>query len=535
MSHLHFPWLEFAIAVLLLGAAGIRWVRRAELARIGALGTLALSLLATAGAWLDLEWSQTFAAHDRWDLLRSIFGKDLLFVDEVSAPLLTLISLLGFLTVLATLRTKVQRLPFSGLLLTQAIWQALLSSEEPWLLIGLMGISIIPLWLELKSRNRPVRVFLVHMLAHILLLVVGWGLITGSPADGMVRSIGFGCLVISLLIRGGVCPFHCWVTDLFEHASFAGALLFVAPMASAYLGVRLLLPTGPGWSLQLVTLAAVLCAMYSAGMAWVQQEPRRYFSFLFLSHSALVLVGLETVSTEALTGGLCVWFAASLSLAGFGLTLRAVESRLGRLSLADFHGLYDHMPNLAALFLITGLASVGFPGTIGFVSTELLVDGIIHEYPWMGLGVVLASVLNGISILRVYFRIFAGTRHTSTISLQSRWPERIAVLTLVLLMIGGGIFPQPFLLTRLDAAQRLIHARQASLPIAAPIERVEPTEERGAEESPHLIDGVLTLDRVSTGTVGPQPKQVILQNRQRRGPPDRAPRKVRYRESESDD
>jgi len=49
------------------------------------------------------------------------------------------------------------------------------------------------------------------------------------------------------------------------------------------------------------------------------------------------------------------------------------------------------------LFRITGLTSVGFPGTIGFVSTELLVDGVIHEVPFFGLALVFASALNGVS------------------------------------------------------------------------------------------------------------------------------------------
>src|SRR5690606_17637545 len=99
-------------------------------------------------------------------------------------------------------------------------------------------------------------------------------------------------------------------------------------------------------------------------MALVQREGPRIFCFLFLSHSSLVLVGLELVTPIGLTGGLCVWLSVGLSLAGFGLSLRCVEGRIGRVSLDEFHGLYESMPTLAALFLITGLASIGFPGTV---------------------------------------------------------------------------------------------------------------------------------------------------------------------------
>jgi NADH-quinone oxidoreductase subunit M len=55
------------------------------------------------------------------------------------------------------------------------------------------------------------------------------------------------------------------------------------------------------------------------------------------------------------------------------LTLRALEAHFGRLSLAEFHGLYEQVPALAVCFVMTGLASVGFRGTLGFVSAELLV------------------------------------------------------------------------------------------------------------------------------------------------------------------
>ncbi len=116
-------------------------------------------------------------------------------------------------------------------------------------------------------------------------------------------------------------------------------------------------------------------------MATIQREARRFFAYLFLSHASLVLVGLELHTELSLTGSLCLWFSVILSLGGFGLTLRALEARFGRLSLTDYHGLYEHSPTLAVCFLLTGLASVGFPGTLGFISTELLVDSAVEANP----------------------------------------------------------------------------------------------------------------------------------------------------------
>jgi NADH-quinone oxidoreductase subunit M len=222
----------------------------------------------------------------------------------------------------------------------------------------------------------------------------------------------------------------------------------------------LLLPIAPEWALRLLGLISLFTAVYAAGMALVQREARRFFCYLFLSHSSLVLVGLEIATPIGLTAALCLWIAVCLSLTGFGLTLRSIEARTGRVLLSEYHGLYEHTPALAAFFLLTGLASIGFPGTIGFVGAELLVVGAVDVYPFVGLAVVLAAALNGIAVVQAYFRVFTGKRYFPSISLQSRLPERIAVLTLALLILVGGLFPQPGLASRHHAATQIIGARQ---------------------------------------------------------------------------
>jgi NADH-quinone oxidoreductase subunit M len=161
-----------------------------------------------------------------------------------------------------------------------------------------------------------------------------------------------------------------------------------------------------------------------------------------------------------MTGALCLWVSVALSLGGLGLTLRALEARFGRLSLDRFLGLYDHSPALAVCFLLTGLGSVGFPGTLGFVATELLVDGAIEANPVVGLAMVLAAAVNGIAVIRVYFLLFTGGRHVSSISLAITLRERLAVLILALLILGGGFFPQPNVASRHVAAEMILSGRE---------------------------------------------------------------------------
>jgi NADH-quinone oxidoreductase subunit M len=310
---------------------------------------------------------------------------------------------------------------------------------------------------ELLNRGQPTRVYLLHMALFVGLLALGWAFYPqGRPTQTAWAAVP---LLAAVLIRCGTVPAHCWLTDWFEHASFGNALLFVTPLTGVYAAVRLALPVAPGWALEGVALVALLTAVYAAGMATVQQEARRFFAYLFLSHASLVLVGLGLHTPVSLTGALALWVSVALALHGFGLTLRALEARIGRLSLADFHGLYEQSPALAMCFLLTGLASVGFPGTLGFVAAELLADGAVEGGPYVALAIVLAGALNGIAVVRVYFLLFTGTRHVSAVRLRVGPRERLAILTLAALILGGGLFPQPGVVSRHRAALDVLRAR----------------------------------------------------------------------------
>jgi NADH-quinone oxidoreductase subunit M len=463
---LHLPWLELAILMPLIGMIWAARVRDPEEAQRRSLIFSALALAFAVGAWLDFDWIGSAQDHDRWSIASWLVGYEPFTIDRISAPLLPMAALIYFVTALATLRTKVRRFSFGWTLASEAIVLATLSCVGPWSIIVLLAIGVLPPLAELRSRGKPMRVFALHMALFVALLLLG-GLLTFRSAPGEAPStIGVLLLLAAALIRSGVFPAHCWMTDLFEHATFGTALLFVTPMIGVYAVVRLVLPMAPDWALHGMALISLFTAVYASGMALVQREARRFFCYLFLSHASLVLVGLELATPIGLTGALCLWISVGLSLTGFGLTLRAIESRMGRVSLAEYHGLYEHAPMLGAFFLLTGMASIGFPGTIGFVGGELLLEGVVNVYPLIGMAVVIAAALNGIGVMQAYFRVFTGKKHTASISLRSRWQEQAAVLSLAVLILGGGLAPQPGLISRRAAATQIIESRHGA-PAAA--------------------------------------------------------------------
>ena len=457
MAELHLPWLEGSILLPLIGAMVVWRMSDPKSARWVSLIVCSLTLLLALGEWIDFATLQTFEAHDHWDLTPWLLGPGALVIDELNAPLIPLAALLCLLISMSTLRTKAHRFAFHWMLISESLLLATLSSRQSWLLIALLIASLIPVWVEIRARGYCTRVFTLHMGLFAIGLVAGQLLIDwGSPLIG-------GALVTSAaLLRSGIIPLHCWMTDLLEKATFGTSIVFLTPMTGAYVVMRLVLPLAPDWALQSIAIVSLITAVYAAGMSLVQREARRFFCYLFLSQASLVLVGLELVTPIGLAGALCVWLSVGLSLGGFGLTLRCLEARVGRISLDQFHGLYEDMPGLAALFLLTGLASIGFPGTVGFVGIELLVEGAVEVYPGVGLTIVLAAALNGIAILLAYFRIFTGRRGSTSFSLAARPAERVAILILTVLIFGGGLYPQWGVASRYHAATELIRIRNQS-------------------------------------------------------------------------
>jgi NADH-quinone oxidoreductase subunit M len=463
VSELHFPWMELAIVLPLLVALPIGWLSNRELARSLAFAACTMSFVFAVGEWVDFASLGKFEAHDHWDVIAYVFHADVFVIDELSAPLLPLGGLIYLVMILATARTKVGRFSFSWTLFSESVLLATLSCRASWVLIGLLIVGVIPPWIEMRKRGCCTRVYVLHMGVYAALLLGGYLWLNVFERPGEIPMVAATLLTAAALLRSGVVPMHCWMTDLFEKTTFGTAILFVTPLTGAYAAMRLVLPIAPSWGLQSMAMLSLITAVYASGMALVQRESRRFFCYLFLSNASLVLIGLELVTPLGLTGALCVWLSVGLSLTGFGITLRSIESRIGRVSLVDYHGLYDQMPMLAGFFLLTGMASIGFPATIGFVGMELLVEGVVDVYPMTGTAVVLAAAFNGIAIMLVYFRIFTGKRHVSPASLRIRPAEKIAVLILSVLILGGGLVPQPGVSSRHHAALELSKQRHREL------------------------------------------------------------------------
>lgn len=451
MNELSAPYL--LMAVLLPGLIALLLRARVEPRLTG--GVVRIVTLIVLGLTIAARLEIRDASDVLVDPWARALGAPILLMDGLSALLLPFVAAMFAFVALVTPRTN--RTPgfVRRFLAIEALSVASFACVDPVLLTLLWGGTAFIAWRVLRSTGAQgaARVFAVYMGSSTALLAAGVALGQLAPTVAAVL------ILIAVAIRKGIFPFHSWSPAFFNHMPLAGAVLFTAPQVGAYVALRVAIPLASDALLWGLGLLALLTTAYAAALAVVQSDARRTFGWVFLSQSALVFAGLDSGSIISLAGGLAIWFSNGLALAGFGMTLAALEARRGKLSLDRHAGGYENTPLLAACFLLLGLSSVGFPGTLGFVGEEALMDGAVGEHPRVGVMVMIATVLNSIVVLRTYFVLFCGQKVPPDPDKRLRWREHLGFVLLAGLLVLGGLYPQPFLAEREAVAEVILSLR----------------------------------------------------------------------------
>lgn len=281
--------------------------------------------------------------------------------------------------------------------------------------------------------GRARRVTIAYLGASTVFLVAGAAL-----ADR--TQWGVASILVAVMIRKGIFPFHAWIPEIFDRGRIGPAARFNAPQIGTYIALVLAVPRASPALLHAFALLALATAVYGALLALHQVDARRACGYLFVSQSALVLAGLDLPGREALAGALVLWVSSGLALAGLARAVLALEARRGRLRLDVLHGGYDRMPQLAVCFLVMCLAIANFPGTLGFVGGEMLVRGAVESFPALGVLAVLAGAMNGLAAMRMYFSLFCGKRDSGA-HLKLGRAEGLGFAAAALVLLGFGLAP----------------------------------------------------------------------------------------------
>jgi NADH-quinone oxidoreductase subunit M len=115
--------------------------------------------------------------------------------------------------------------------------------------------------------------------------------------------------------------------------------------------------------------------------------------------------------------------------------------------IATYGGLVHRMPIYAAVFMLFMLASVGLPGTSGFVGEFLVLVGAFSVNSWLAALAALGIILGAAYMLYLYRRVILGALTKDSLKrIGDLTPREVAVFApLVVLVLWMGIYPSTFL------------------------------------------------------------------------------------------
>ena len=261
----------------------------------------------------------------------------------------------------------------------------------------------------------------------------------------------FLALFASFAVKVPMWPVHTWLPDAHVEAPTAGSVILAGVLLKmgAYGFIRFSIPMLPQASAHLapfVFTLSVVAVVYAAYVALAQEDMKKLVAYSSIAHMGVVTIGLFTFDVQGIQGALFQMLSHGIVSAALFLLVGVIYDRLHTREIARYGGLAERMPFYAFLFMVFVMASVGLPGTSGFVGEFLVTIGALHVNFWLALLGGLGLILGPMYTLYLYRRVIFGRLTKPDLrALLDVTPREIAVFApLLVLAIWMGVYPSSF-------------------------------------------------------------------------------------------
>jgi NADH-quinone oxidoreductase subunit M len=242
----------------------------------------------------------------------------------------------------------------------------------------------------------------------------------------------------------------------------------------------------------LIFALSAIAIIYTSFVALVQTDMKKLIAYSSVAHMGFVTMGLFALTSEAVQGAMIQMLSHGLVSAALFLVVGVVYDRLHTRDIDRYGGLVERMPVYAFVFMCFMLASIGLPGTSGFIGEFLILLGTFRVSTLECFLAATALFLSAMYMLYLYRRVIFGTitrddlRAMTDLSLR----EKIVFAPLLLLVLWMGIYPSSFLapirtsvdhlVAQVNAANKTPRRADAGIgdatPVAAQIDIVVPAQ-----------------------------------------------------------
>jgi NADH-quinone oxidoreductase subunit M len=282
----------------------------------------------------------------------------------------------------------------------------------------------------------------------------------------------------SFAVKVPMWPVHTWLPDAHVEAPTAGSVILAGVLLKmgGYGFLRFSLPMFPEASAQfapLVFALSIVAIIYTSLVALAQEDMKKLIAYSSVAHMGFVTIGIFVVNKQGIEGAMIQMLSHGVVSAALFLCVGVVYDRMHSRLIASYGGLVHRMPVYAFTFMVFTLASIGLPGTSGFVGEFLALAGAYQANSWIAFLAAIGVILGAAYMLWLYRRVIFGKLEKEKLKdiLDMNWREIVVFAPLMLVAVWMGVYPASFLTPMHASVDKLIRdydtARAAS---AQPIE-----------------------------------------------------------------
>jgi NADH-quinone oxidoreductase subunit M len=221
----------------------------------------------------------------------------------------------------------------------------------------------------------------------------------------------------------------------------------------------------------LVFALSVIAIIYTSLVALRQEDMKKLIAYSSVAHMGFITMGTFSLTQQGVQGAILQMLSHGIVSGALFLCVGVVYDRLHTREIARYGGLVKNMPVYAVVFLIFTMATVGLPGTSGFVGEFLTLVGAYQANTWVAFLASTGLVLGAAYSLTLYRRVMLGDLvKPDLMALRDLGIREIAIFApLILVALYMGIQPGAFLHVMDASVQHLLAQQQAAVQAAASV------------------------------------------------------------------
>ncbi|MBS9718480.1 monovalent cation/H+ antiporter subunit D family protein [Pseudohalocynthiibacter aestuariivivens] len=234
--------------------------------------------------------------------------------------------------------------------------------------------------------------------------------IADQGANRTVRA-AFAFIVVGIGLKVAIYPLHLWLPNAYTYAPSAvtAFLAATATKVAVYVLMRFLFSVfQPSFlfevnTLEFMIIPFAILAMFAASfIAIFQTDLKRLLAYSSIAQIGYMLLGIGLLNESGVAAAVAHLFNHGITKAVLFMGVGALVLRSGGSFFDRIEGMGKLMPWTSAAIVIGGLSLIGVPGTAGFLSKWLLVQGALEKGWWpIAILVVLSSLLAVIYVWRI--------------------------------------------------------------------------------------------------------------------------------------